>query len=286
MRNKTRGKILECVAWSVISGGLLFWLLDPLFAAVLFAVVLYLIIQVGRETIQAQDKDNNLLKDGVDLKNFIPAYFYIGNIRGDYPNYTLFRVPAGTDPFVFLIKDKELHLYKCQKHLYPDAGNCDEHNVSQWLLGDVILKIPAEKIASVELHRIVLSERALKKMRSKNFWQWYRHASHPVLQFANLRDIQCFTVLTLVIQQQAAPAYISFGIPEEIPGIVSLPWTRLTPEWLQNLEGLLELSAEVHEYAKEENDKEENSQDLQHAKIMAAQIKQFAPHVKVKIITK
>ena len=281
---KVRNKILGCAIWIMIAGGLLFWFLDPILATPIFAFILYMIIKVGGESIRGFHSAENLMQEGMDLKKLIPAYFFIGAIRGDYPNYNYFDVKAGSDPHVLFNKGEELHLYQCQKHLYPNGTEIDEKNVPYWLIGDVRLKILKQDIVAIELHRIIMSERALEKRRSNDFWKWYRTKSHPILRYANLKDMHCNIVLTLVLNEKWTNRYLSFSIVDKISNVVNFPWTEFAPEWYQHLDEFLEIVGEVCEYSENDTDKTKYAPALYKAKIMAAQIKEFAPHVKVQVM--
>jgi hypothetical protein len=265
----------------MIAGGLLFWFLDPILASLIFAFILYMIIKIGREKIRGFYSTENLKQEGMELKKLIPAYFYIGGIKGDYPNLSYFDIKAGSDPYVLFNKGEHLYLYQCQKHLYPNGEEIDENNVTYWLIGDVRLKILKHDIGAIELHRIILSDRALKKRRSNKFWNWYRTKSHPILRYANLHDMHCNTVLTLVVNEKSTNRYLSFGITDNISNVVSFPWAEFAPEWYQKMDEFLEIASEVYEYAKNDTDEMQETPSFHKAKIMAAQIKEFAPHVKV-----
>jgi hypothetical protein len=281
---KVRNKILECAIWIMIFGGLLFWILDPILATTIFVFILYLIIKVCQESIRGFHSAKNLIEEGMDLKKLIPAYFFVGSIRGNYPNHNYFAVNAGSDPYVLFNKGEELYLYQCQKHLYPNGTEIDENNVPYWLIGEVRLKIPKQDIVAIELHRIIISERTLEKHRSNDFWKWYRMKSHPLLRYANLKDMQCNIVLTLVFNENCTNRYLSFSIIDKISNVVNFPWTEFAPEWYQHLDEFLEIVDEVFEYGESDSDVTKYAPALYKAKIMAAQIKEFAPHVKVRVM--
>lgn len=284
MKKKIQGEIIGSVIWIIISGGLLFWFLDPILAVAIFVILFFIIIKVGLDSIRSIYLTVSFLQEGLELKKLIPAYFCVPGIRGNYPDHNRFAVEAGSDPYALFNGGEYLHLYKCQIQVYPNGNQVDEYSVPYWLIGDVVMKIPKQDIVTIELHQIILNEREINRQRSTNFWKWYRTSAHPILKYTNLKVMHSNIVLTLVLNEKGTNRYLSFAIPDKIIRVVDIPWTEFVPDWVQSIDEFLEISSEVLEYAGNNEYKEKEFPALSKAKIMAAQIKSFVPQVKVCIL--